>query len=123
MTGYTMKRVLRQQWKAVPIGSLLESSLVGCATLALVRIQNVRRTRGCGCWLFVDPEGRVFVLSDEASALPAMQREHADWLVGYYREPEAKRGAPPMVTLADLQDAIVAHMAGSPLKLEDAHAA
>ena len=123
MSGYTMKRVMRQQWKAVPIGSLLEAGLAGCATLALTRMRSVRRTRGCGCWLFVDPEGRVFVLSDEASALPEMQSAHADWLVGYYREPEAKRGDPPMVTLADLQDAIVAHMAGSPLKLEAAHAA
>ena len=113
----------RQTWNAVPLGSLVESGLAACATLALIRIQSIRKTRGCGAWVFVDTEGKVYVLSDEATALPAMQKDRPEWLVGYYREPEAKRGTPPVVTLADLQDAIVAHMAGSPLKLEAAHAA
>ena len=113
----------RQTWTAVPLGSLVSGGLAACATLALIRIQSIRRTRGCGAWLFVCPEGGVYVLSDEASALPGMQRDRPEWLVGYYCDSDGGRGLRPAITLNDLQEAIVAHMAGSPLKLKAAHAA
>lgn len=114
----------RQSWAAVPVGSLLESGLEACATIALVRIQSVRRTRGCGCWLFVDSEGRVYVLSDEASALSGMQRDHPDWLVGYFCDADSGKSLRPAITLTDLQEAIVDHMAGpAPLMAGAAHAA
>lgn len=114
----------RQTWTAVPLASLVSSGLAACATLALVRIQSIRRTRGCGAWVFVSPEGVMFVLSDEASALPGMQRDNPGWLVGYFCDSEGGKGPRPALTLADLSEAIVAHMAGvAPLKPEVSHAA
>jgi len=114
----------RQKWNAVPLGSLLEAGLPACATLALVRIQSIRRTRGCGAWVFASPEGQVYVLSDEATALPGMQRERSDWLVGYFCDADAGRGPRPPLTLNDLAEAIAAHMDGcAPLMPGAVHAA
>lgn len=114
----------RQSWNAVPLGSLVEAGLPACATLALIRIQSIRKTRGCGAWVFASPDGSLFVLSDEASALPGMQRDNSEWLVGYFCDADSGRGPRPPITLDDLQDAIVAHMAGcAPLMPEAVHAA
>lgn len=107
----------------VPIGSIVGGT-AGCLTLALIRIQSIRRKRGCGSWVFVSPDGTLYVLSDEATALPGMQRENASWLVGYFRDADRGRGPRPDLTLADLTEAIAAHMAGcAPLMPGAAHAA
>lgn len=130
MTAIASKTPFRQCWAAVPIGAIPADGLMPCAALALARIQQIRKARSCGAYLFADPAtGAIYVVSEESSPAQRMLIDRSAWLVGYYREPSLRRDAIPVLGLEELVGDIEAHLVAAspatpaPLMLEAPNAA
>lgn len=66
-------------------------------TVALVasgRVANIGDSRGCGAYLFIDSERRVYVLSEEQPMAQQWIVSKLNWLVGYYSTAGHRRGVP-----------------------------
>lgn len=59
----------------------------------VVRIRREENDRGCGSYLYIAPDGSVYVIREDQTASQRWIREHFPWLVGFYTKlPNPNRG-------------------------------
>lgn len=103
--SYTMKRVMHQECEPTPMCVLDRDEVATTAAAVIGAIRRIERARSCGAYLFVSPDMRVYVVSEERSCSQRFYREHLTWCVGYYRDRPVK-GAKVAPFPLDLDDLI-----------------
>jgi len=75
------------------------------------RIKKNRNSLGCGSFVLVDEDGRVFVLAEDSSTTQSLVTKNQKWLVGLY----CAGRRPRLPEYADLLEDIEFALNGKPL--------
>jgi hypothetical protein len=96
--GRTAGRAFRQCWAPTPLVVIDLADPEPAIRRIAEAIEALQRKRGCGAYLFVNPQREAFVLSEEKPAALAWVKDRFGWLVGFYRTVRAHDPRIPTLT-------------------------
>lgn len=77
----------------------------------VARVACIERARSCGAYLFIDPDLRAFVITEEKPMAREWLRTHFPWLVALYA-PKSTKGVPALApTLQGVTEDVKEHLA------------
>lgn len=107
--GKTAGLVFRQSHEPTPVAVVDLNAPAPAARRVVAKIREHENKRGCGTYVYVNPQLQVFAVSEEASSAPRWMNEHFGWLVGFYRtvRPAHKRIPVLAVTAGGIAEDLV----------------
>lgn len=104
--GRTAGKAFRQHWQPTSACSVNPDDMVSFVTVIAAAIAETKRARGCGTYLFIDPELNAYLIPEERPAALEWVKTKLTWMVGAY-EQKAKG---PTLELDRLGEDVAEHL-------------